>query len=83
EKAFSKGGVPDDIQIIKSSAGSIIRDVLVKEGVVSSNSDWKRLVDGKAISHADTGEVIEDAFIKVEKEIVLRVGKKRFVKIEI
>lgn len=83
EKAFSKGGVPDDIQIIKASIGNSLRDILVKEGVVSSNSDWKRLVDGKAISHADTGEVINDAFIKVEKEIVLRVGKKRFVKIEI
>lgn len=83
EKAFSKGGVPDDIQIIKASIGNSLRDILVKEGVVSSNSDWKRLVDGKAISYADTGEVINDAFIKVEKEIVLRVGKKRFVKIEI
>jgi tyrosyl-tRNA synthetase len=51
--------------------------------VVSSNSDWKRLIDGKAISHADTGEVINDAFIKIEKNLVLRVGKKRFVKIEI
>jgi tyrosyl-tRNA synthetase len=83
EKAFSKGGVPDDIQIIKVSNGSILRDILVKEEVVSSNSDWKRLIDGKAISHADTGEVINDAFIKIEKDLVLRVGKKRFVKIEI
>jgi tyrosyl-tRNA synthetase len=83
EKAFSKGGVPDDIQIIKVSNGSILRDILVKEEVVSSNSDWKRLIDGKAISHADTGEVINDAFIKIEKNLVLRVGKKRFVKIEI
>ncbi len=83
EKAFSKGGVPDDIQTIKVSNGSILRDILVKEEVVSSNSDWKRLIDGKAISHADTGEVINDAFIKIEKNLVLRVGKKRFVKIEI
>lgn len=83
EKAFSKGGVPDDIQIIKVSNGSSLRDILVKEGVVSSNSDWKRLIDGKAISHADTGEVISDAFIKIEKGLVLRVGKKRFVKIEL
>lgn len=83
EKTFSKGGVPDEIQTVSASSGDVIRDLLVKEGIVSSNSDWRRLVDSNAVTHAGTDEVINDPHIKAEKEITLRIGKKRFVKISL
>ena len=81
EKTFSKGEIPNDIQIIKIPKDVYIRDVLVKEGIVSSNSDWKRLIDSGAVSYAGTEEIIKDVFIKAEKDSTLRIGKKRFVKI--
>ena len=81
ERTFTKGEVPEDVPIIEIPNGSNIRDSLVKEGIVSSNADWKRLIDGNAVSYAGSDEVVDDPFIKAEDSITLRIGKKRFVKI--
>ncbi len=81
EKAFSKGEVPDDIKEIELPHGSHIKDALINAGIVSSNGDWKRLIEGNAISYVGTDEVITDAHIKAEKDITLRIGKKRFAKL--
>ncbi len=80
-KTFSKGEIPEDIQTIEIQKDIQLREALVKEGIVSSNSDWKRLIDGKAVTHAGTDEVIEDAYVKLDKDSTLRIGKKRFVKV--
>lgn len=81
ESAFSKKEIPENIQEIFISHGSHIKDALIKEGMVSSNADWKRLVEGKAISYIGTDELVNDPHIKAEKDISLRIGKKRFVKL--
>ncbi len=80
-KAFTKGEVPEDVAEVIVMAGTPIKDEIIKAGIVSSNSDWKRLIEGKAVTVAGTDEVITDSFIKAEKEVILRIGKKRFVKI--
>jgi tyrosyl-tRNA synthetase len=81
EKAFSKGEIPDDIKEISTPVGFLIRDLLVKEGIVSSNGDWKRLIEGNAITIVDSDEIIKDLSLKSEKNLTIRIGKKRFVKI--
>jgi tyrosyl-tRNA synthetase len=81
DKAFSKGEVPDDIKELEVPHGSHIKDVLIKASVVSSNGDWRRLVEGNAISYVGTDELITDTHIKAEKDCTLRIGKKRFVKL--
>ncbi len=81
DKAFTKGEVPEDVYQVVVTQGSSIRDEIVKTGIVSSNSDWRRLIDSKSISYAGTEEVITDPLIKAEKEVILRIGKKRFVKV--
>lgn len=78
---FSKKETPEDVLKITTAQGIYLRDLIVQEKIVASNSDWKRLVESKAVSIVETGEVIEDPFYKVEKDIVVRIGKKRFVKI--
>ncbi|MEK7213544.1 MAG: tyrosine--tRNA ligase [Patescibacteria group bacterium] len=80
-KVFTKGEIPEDIIEIEMPHGSSIKDSLVKNNIVSSNSDWRRLVEGRAVSHIGTDELIEDIYIKAEKDITLRIGKKRFIKI--
>ncbi len=80
-KTFSKKEIPEDILEISAPHGSHLKDVLVEAKVVSSQSDWRRLVDGNAVSVVGTDEIIKDPFVKVEKDLVVRVGKKRFVKI--
>ena len=39
ENTFSKGEIPEDIKEIEASSGSLLRDLLVKGGIVSSNAD--------------------------------------------
>lgn len=81
EKTFSKGEVSEDIPSIVIDKDTLVRDVLVKEGVVSSNADWKRLIDGNAVSIVGSDVVINDVFLKIDSDTTLRVGKKRFVKL--
>ena len=81
--AFSEGGVPSDVQEIHATPGVLIVDELIQAKVVDSKSEWRRLVDAGAVKNADTGEKISDATVTVEKTIILKVGKHRFVKIKI
>lgn len=81
EKTFSKGEVPEDIMEIQIERGASVRDALVKAEVVSSNADWKRLVEGKAVSIVGTDEIISDIFLKASDNVTLRIGKKRFVRV--
>lgn len=80
---FAKGEIPEDVMQILAEKGAVIRDLLVKNNVVPSNSEWMRLVNGKGVSEMETERVITDAFAKVENSMTLRIGKKRFVKIVI
>ncbi len=76
---FSKGGVPDDIQEVAIGADSLA-EALVKAGVVPSKAEWRRLVDGGGVKTEDD-EKITDPNFKPEKNSILKIGKRRFVKI--
>lgn len=85
---FSKGEIPTDIPEIIAAVGSKIGDILVAKKIVDSKSDWRRLVDEKAVTilrvgEIDTEEKITDPYAAAEQTIVLRVGKKRFVKVAV
>ncbi|MBA4320435.1 MAG: tyrosine--tRNA ligase [Flavobacterium sp.] len=80
---FQKGGLPEDIDEIKTENGKSLAELLTEKKVVSSKSDFRRLVTENAVSNAITGEKITDANFKIHNPITLKVGKKRFVKISI
>lgn len=81
EKTFAKGQVPDDIHQALVEKGTLLADVLVKEKLVASKGEFRRLIEGNAISIFGTDEIIKDQFAKAEKDVTLRIGKKRFAKI--
>jgi tyrosyl-tRNA synthetase len=81
DKAFAKGEVPEDIVQLLVVRNAPIKDEIIKAGIVSSGADWKRLIDGKAVTYAGTDQVETDAFVKADKEMTLRIGKKRFVRV--
>ena len=81
ESTFSRGEIPENLTELSGEKGTPIRDLLVTEKIVDSNGEWRRLVESKAVSFADTKESIADPFIKIERDCIVRVGKKRFVKI--
>ena len=83
EATFKKGETPTDIKELFVEHGIHLKDALVHAMIVPSNTEWRRLVEAHAVSQAGTEELITDFYMKVEKNLVLRIGKKRFVKITV
>ncbi len=82
-ETFKKGGLPENIEEIRVKEGELLSEVLLKEKIVGSKGEFRRLALEGAISDAVSEEKITDPNYKIEKDITLRVGKKRFVKINI
>ncbi len=80
-KTFQKKEIPDEMEEIKSSIGESIVDVLVKNKVLSSKGEWRRLIEGNAVHDLIKKENIKDLNIKISNSLTLKIGKKRFVKI--
>lgn len=78
-ETFQKGGVPDVIPEIHTTNDKEVAELLVEQGLVESKTDWRRLVDAKAVTVID-GDVVSDPKIKASN-VTLKIGKKRFVKI--
>ena len=82
DATFRKGEVPDDVQEVKSLG--TLKDTLVKNGVVESNSEYTRLVLSNAVRRIDGGSdtKITDAHTAhAPHGAVFRIGKHRIVKI--
>jgi tyrosyl-tRNA synthetase len=80
EKTFAKGGVPDDVLEVKFSKGDLLAELLVKAGVVESKADWRRLIDDGAVKTEKDEKVTDPNFVPRET-MILKIGKRRFVKI--
>jgi tyrosyl-tRNA synthetase len=80
-ETFQKGGVPDDIATYTVKEGEELGTVLVKEGVVPSKSEWRRLIESNAVTREDD-TVITDPKVLVT-DAIFKIGKKRFAKIVI
>ncbi len=85
EKTFSEGGLPTDIPELKAKIGDSLMEALVSSGIVSSNNEFRRLVDEGAIKIMDGSK--EERITNVQyifyKEEVFKVGKRKFAKIVI
>lgn len=80
ENTFSKKEIPQDIQEIKVSSGAKLGEVLVKNNLLLSNSEFTRRLSGSAVKNMQTGEVIQEN-IEIQEIIIIKYGKKDFVKI--
>lgn len=78
-ETFSKGGVPDTIPEIATTSDKELVDVLIEAGVVTSKTDWRRLIEDGAVTDV-SGAAVTDAKVKAYN-VTLKIGKKRFVKI--
>ncbi|MSU44756.1 tyrosine--tRNA ligase [Candidatus Nomurabacteria bacterium] len=78
---FQKKEIPKVIKEIKGDIGELLSEFLVKNEILSSKSEWRRLVLGGAIHDLSKNENITDADFKISKDLTLKIGKKRFVKI--
>ncbi len=82
-KTFQKKEIPDNIEEVVVKSGVSIVDVLLDKNLVSSKSEWRRLVDAGGASDISNGEKvkIEDIYKKVDKTITIKIGKRKFIKI--
>lgn len=69
EETFSKGGTPKDIETIQVNKDTPLVETLLKQGLVSSKTEFNRLNKEGAIEEIENG--------------VYRIGKHRFLRIEI
>jgi tyrosyl-tRNA synthetase len=82
-KVFQNKEIPEDMPELKAVKGEILSELLVANKILKSKSEFSRLVEEKALHDLDSGEPIQDLRFKVEKNIKLKIGKKRFLKINL
>lgn len=80
-KTFQKKEIPDDMEEVKSSIGELLSEILVKNKVLSSKGEWRRLVLENAVHDLLKNQNITDVNLKLRENLTLRIGKKRFIKI--
>ena len=78
---FSKKEIPDEMPEISTLEGEVLSEVLVKNGVLSSKSEWRRLVEENAVHDLVNDTKISDPNIKVSVDLTLKIGKKKFIKV--
>lgn len=80
---FQKKEIPEKMEEIKCEAGELLGDVLVKNKILSSKGEWRRLIEGNAIHDLIENKKISDPNIKTTRDLTLKIGKKRFLKVRI
>lgn len=80
---FQKKEIPDEIDEFKVEKETLLIDAVLANGLVESKGEFRRLLDEGAVTDLKTKEKISDPQIKIEQELTLKIGKKRFVKFTI
>ena len=66
---------------INCGVGEFLSEVLVKNNILSSKGEWRRLVGEKAIHNLINNDNILDVNLKVSEKLTLKIGKKKFIKV--
>src|SRR3990167_7731199 len=80
-KIFQKKEIPEDLPEIIAHKGEFLSDVLVRGKIVKSKNDFGRLIKEGAIINLSIMEKLQTTSYKLQTNLTLRIGKKRFVKI--
>ena len=75
--------MPDDTEEVFVAKGFPLLKVLTDNNVVSSKNEFRRLVEGGAITNMKGDEKISDVECVVREDMDLKVGKRRFLKIKL
>jgi tyrosyl-tRNA synthetase len=90
EKIFSRKEIPSDIQIMTSREIIALEfdpnklplvKFMAKAGLAKSNSDARQLIEGGGVA-VDSEKVADVAYeLSLNKELIIKVGKRRFLKL--
>ena len=78
---FQKRRIPDIMLTVKGKNGEPISTILIKAKVLSSKSEWRRLVLENAIHDLSKNKNITNVNLKTSGNLILKIGKKKFLKI--
>ena len=78
---FQKKEIPEAMEEIKCKNGELLSEVLVQNKILSSKSEWRRLVLENAIHDLSENKNIKDVNLKVSDNLILKIGKKKFLKV--
>ncbi|MEO0293840.1 MAG: tyrosine--tRNA ligase [candidate division WOR-3 bacterium] len=84
-KVFSKREVPENIEEIKVKKGEKIWivELLSKAGLVKSRGEARRLIEGGALK-IDSKKMVDSTLnLSFEKDTVIKLGKRKFLKIKV
>jgi tyrosyl-tRNA synthetase len=82
ENTFSKGGIPDEVVEVNATREEKLIDVFLDKKIVSSKSEYRRLVSEGAVTNMGADIKVTDPDSLVSNG-TYRVGKRRFVKIKL
>ncbi len=80
--AFSKGEVPTEVPTYSIMPGEAFIELLIRNNVIASKTEWRRLIADGAVRIAGSDTKITDANFQPENGVVLRIGKHRFLSIQ-
>lgn len=79
---FSKGDIPDDIpEVIVNEAEAWLPKFLQDQNMVSSTSEGRRMIKQGAVKI--NGDKYSDENLALEDDMVIQVGKRKFIKVKI
>ncbi len=81
-EVFSEKKIPDDVPTANVNPGTLLMDVALAQGVVASKTEWRRLVEGNAVTDAADGTVVVNPNSPAENK-TYKIGKRRFVKVSL
>lgn len=80
ERQVQRREIPAGIREVQVKQGYVnLGDILVREGIVTSKSELRRLIRQKGIKV--NGQVIEGSDIDITNSVLVQVGNRRFIKI--
>jgi len=79
EKVFSQKGLPDQAPVYKIKGTPSLIDILLDSGLADSRNEARRLIQQGGVSLE--GERLDKEDALIEREGILKVGKKRFLKL--
>lgn len=80
DRVFKGGGLPDDMPETTAKKGSALIDVLVENGLISSKSEARRLIEQSGIKLNDVPVSSVDATVE---EGIVKVGKRKFLSLKL
>ncbi len=79
---FQKKEMPTDVASVDVISGTLLSETLIAQKLVASKTEFRRLIDEGAIR--EDGELkITDPFFAITGDMVLKIGKHRFIKLHV